>query len=140
MNTITHWEQKNAKIEYSPEQQVMLLTWSGFQNYAALTEAMNMAYDLIRQKDLRFWVSDHRNLEVLSAENQSWIKEEFVPKLLTTTPVKHVGIIVGEKHFTNASMNSVEKAANEANLPVQNFPNLEGTLAWFERSKSAVVS
>ncbi len=135
MNTITHWEQKNAKIEYSSEQQVMLLTWNGFQNHAALTEAMNTAYDLIREKGLRFWISDHRNLGVLSKENQAWISEQFVPRLLSTTKVRNVGIIIGEKLFTNTSMNSVEKAANEADLPVQNFPNLEQTLAWFEQSK-----
>ncbi|MFP4090659.1 MAG: hypothetical protein ACLFUB_17000 [Cyclobacteriaceae bacterium] len=75
---------------------------------------------------------------MLSPENQKWINEYFIPKLLTSTPIKKVALIIGQKMFTNASMQTVEKKAKESALPVQNFPDIDHAFAWFEQD--AVVA
>jgi hypothetical protein len=137
MNKVMHWQKKNASVEHLTDKETMLLTWNGFQSHAALTEAMNTAYDLIMAKGLKFWISDHRNLEVLSPENQKWINEHFIPKLLSSTTIKKVAIIIGDKMFTNASMEAVKKRATESTLPVESFGNIDQAFAWFEKDTVA---
>ncbi|MFP4090658.1 MAG: hypothetical protein ACLFT3_10150 [Cyclobacteriaceae bacterium] len=48
MKLIDHWQCKSASVQHLPEKQAKLQTWNGFQSHAALTEAMNTAYDLIK--------------------------------------------------------------------------------------------
>lgn len=139
MTETTHYQTDLAVIKHLHEQNTMLLTWSGFQSHENLTKAMNTAFDLIVKENLNFWISDHRQLEVLTKESQQWINEQFIPKLLTTSPVKKVAIIVGEKIFTNMAMDNIKKAADQANLPVQYFPDAAAAFGWFENTESVAA-
>ena len=131
MNEVIHYQTKLATIKHLTTKKTMLLEWDGFQSHENLTKAMNTAFDLICKEGLTFWISDHHQLEVLTKENQEWINQKFIPKLLTQSPIKKVAIIVGDKVFTNMGMDNIKKAADAASLPVQYFPNIERAFAWF---------
>jgi hypothetical protein len=139
MSETIHYQTNLATIKHLHEQNTMLLEWDGFQSHENLTKAMNTAYDLICKENLSYWISDHRQLEVLTKENQQWVNEHFIPKLLGSSPIKRVAIIVGDKVFTNMGMDNIKKAADEANLPVQYFADLDDAFSWFKRWESVAA-
>lgn len=122
---------KNAILKYSHELGCSIIEYHGLINHENYKLVMEKAYDLIIKEKLSHWVSDLQDMKVIIPENQKWTNEEFLPKVLTTTKINKVAIIVGNDVFTHASMNKIRDEVSKANLPIKYFNNYGDIKEWF---------
>ncbi len=94
---------------------------------------MEKAYDLIRKEKLVHWISDQTHMKVISPENQKWVNEYFIPKVLGTTKIKKVAILVSQDIFTSSSMVSIRAQLEKSKMPIQYFNSLAVIQEWFRQ-------
>ncbi len=139
MSETIHYQTNLVTLKHLHDHNTLLVEWNGFQSHESLTKAMDSAFDLVCKHRITFWISDCRKLEVLTKENQQWLNEQFMPKLLTSSPVKRVAAIVGDKVFTNMGIDNIKKVADKVDLPFQYFADVEGAFVWFEEMRTVAV-
>ncbi len=125
------YQEKQVVLKHLVELKSSLIAWNGFPSHEHYKNAMEQAYELIKREGLSHWISDQRNLKTLSPDNQKWVNEVFIPKVLSTTPVKKVAIIVGKDIFTQAAMSRIKEALEKANLPIRYFEDMQSVEEWF---------
>ena len=104
----------------------------GFMSHVEYKTLMENAYRLIIEKDLKYWISDLRNMRVITTENQKWTNEVFLPRVMKTTRIKKVAIIVGTNVFTAISMEIIKKELAKLNMPIKYFNSFEEAESWFK--------
>ena len=128
---------KNAEVRFVPEYNSSLIQFNGLVNHENYKIAMEKAYDLIVEKKLPHWISDLSDMKVIIPENQKWTNEYFLPKVLSTTKISKVAIIVGNDVFTHASMNKIRDEVSKANLPIRYFDKIHDIKEWFLAATAA---
>lgn len=122
---------KHATLKLIPEISSSLIEFNGLVNHENYKLVMERAYDLIIENELTHWVLDLTNMKVILPENQRWTNEYYLAKLLKTTKINKVAIIVGNDIFTHASMNKIRDEISKAKLPIRYFDNFEDIKTWF---------
>ncbi len=126
------YQDKQVLLKHLVDLKASLIAWSGFPTHAQYKAAMEQAYELIKREHLSHWISDQRQLKTLSPENQQWVNQVFIPRVLSTTRVNKVAIIVGKDVFTQAAMVKIKERLEQARLPIRYFEDMAGVEAWFK--------
>ncbi len=86
--------------------------------------------ELVRQHRITKAVFDLRKMGVLSAENQQYTSQVYMPQI-SKAGLKHSAMIVPEDIFGEASAKNVtSRVKNEVDVSLQYFKDLNQALAW----------
>lgn len=121
---------ENRSISLSMLEGILLVT---YKNRAANEEYrlnLDKQVELVRQHRFTKVVFDLRKMGVLSAENQQYTSQVYMPQV-TKAGLKHSALIVPEDIFGEASAKNVTtRVKNEVDLSLQYFKDLNQALAW----------
>ena len=121
---------ENRSISLSVLEGILLVT---YKNRAANEEYrlnLDKQVELVRQHRFTKVVFDLRKMGVLSAENQQYTSQVYMPQV-TKAGLKHSALIVPEDIFGEASAKNVtSRVKNEVVVSLQYFKDLNQALAW----------
>jgi hypothetical protein len=112
------------------ENTVLLVTYKNRASNEEYRLNLTKQVELVRQHRLAKAVFDLRKMGVLSAENQQYTSEVFMPQI-TKAGLKHSALIVPEDIFGEASAKNVtSRVKNEVVFSIHHFKDLNQGLEW----------
>jgi hypothetical protein len=130
--TVTN-DQTLYTIRYSEPLSLVEVNWNGLITSKGLQATISHLLQIIEEKQPRFLLADTRLLNSLGAEDQSWIKNSFLPQLSNSSIVKF-GRITEPDVFSEAIIDSfLSYVQCEAifGCIMKSFPDREAALDWF---------
>ena len=123
-------------IQYTTEQKIIQLTWTGFVDSDLLRNGLNEAIEAARKYHLQFWVMDQRLRRVLRPADAEWIITDWFPRFQEVNPKSKVAILLPEDTFgeynTRKNLQEIEKRYSKV-VPYQYFHTLKQAQYWFEK-------
>ena len=110
----------------------MLARWLRNVTSEEYREGSTLLKELVREKQVAYWLMDSRRLSNVTFADQQWIKREIVPAVISAGLQKFARVLT-EDVFNYISFENVMQQAIEAdNTPVEiaQFTSLEAALAW----------
>jgi hypothetical protein len=112
------------------ENTVLLVTYKNRASNEEYRLNLTKQVELVRQHRLAKAVFDLRKMGVVSAENQQYTSEVFMPQI-TKAGLKHSALIVPEDIFGEASAKNVtSRVKNEVVFSIHHFKDLNQGLEW----------
>ncbi|OJJ20021.1 hypothetical protein BKI52_16230 [marine bacterium AO1-C] len=133
----TYLRNEFITIQYTTEQKIIQLTWTGFVDSDLLRNGLDKAIELARRYQLQFWVMDQRLRRVLRPSDAEWIITDWFPRFQEIDPKSKVAILLPEDTFgeynTRKNLQEIEKRYAKV-MPYQYFHTLKQAQYWFEKS------
>jgi len=123
-------------IQYTTEQKIIQLTWTGFVDSDLLRNGLNKALEVAHKYQLQFWVMDQRLRRVLRPADAEWIITDWFPRFQEINPKSKVAILLPEDTFgeynTRKNLKEIEKRYTKV-VPYQYFHTFKQAQYWFEK-------
>lgn len=81
-------DDQDARVEISPAQKLLRLTWKQPITGQAYRSLLNRVIDVVGERDLKLWLSDGRKAGPILYDDQVWTTQEFMPKVLAAGLVR----------------------------------------------------
>jgi hypothetical protein len=110
----------------------ILLSWKGFVPSIKYREALEQALTVAKKHNISNWISDIRQMKVVTVADQQWAGTEWLSKAVSSGCYKNQAVIMPEDLFGQASAKNMITTATVHNQKIQfqNFSNLEAAKAW----------
>ncbi len=121
---------ENRSVTLSLLEGIMQVTYKSRATNDEYRLNLDKQVELVRQHRITKAVFDLRKMGVLSAENQQYTSQVYMPQI-SKAGLKHSAMIVPEDIFGEASAKNVtSRVKNEVNVALQYFKDLNQALAW----------
>ncbi|MBD0255214.1 MAG: hypothetical protein ICV83_05800 [Cytophagales bacterium] len=121
---------ENRSLTLSLLEGILLVTYKNRATNEEYRVNLDKQVELVRQHRLTKAVFDLRKMGVLSAENQQYTSQVYMPQI-TKAGLKHSAMIVPEDIFGEASAKNVtSRVKNEVVFSMHYFKDLNQALAW----------
>lgn len=134
MNILRLLDDRSARLELLPEQQLVRLMWKGPVKGDAYREVMLEVVELARERGARLLLVDARKRGVLSSEDLRWTEEELMPALQRAGVVRMADVSAEGGAAPNARGGQVSGAPHHAG-----FDNLSMAMLWLLDNAKAEV-
>ena len=110
----------------------VLMEWKGsFQRGSQIKEGLDAGLNFLIEKNATCWLADTRELSVFTKDTQTWINENWFPRLLGSS-VRYMAVVVPHDVLSQMAVESVMKTAKNTDLSVHNFSNVEDARKWMK--------
>ena len=121
---------ENRSVTLSLLEGIMQVTYKNRATNEEYRLNLDKQVELVRQHRITKAVFDLRKMGVLSAENQQYTSQVYMPQI-SRAGLKHSAMIVPEDIFGEASAKNVtSRVKNEVVVSLQYFRDLNQALAW----------
>ena len=121
---------ENRSVSLSMLEGILLVTYKNRATNEEYRLNLDKQVELIRQHRFTKVVFDLRKMGVLSAENQQYTSQVYMPQI-SKAGLKHSAMIVPEDIFGEASAKNVtSRVKNEVDVSLHYFKDLNQALAW----------
>jgi hypothetical protein len=121
---------ENRSITLSLLEGILLVMYKNRATNEEYRANLDKQVELVRQHRITKVVFDLRKMGVLSAENQQYTSQVYMPQI-TQAGLKHSAMIVPEDIFGEASAKNVtSRVKNEVVFSMHYFKDLNQALAW----------
>ncbi len=121
---------ENRSVTLSLLEDILLVIYKNRATNEEYRVNLDKQVELVRQHRLTKVVFDLRKMGVLSAENQQYTSQVYMPQI-TKAGLKHSAMIVPEDIFGEASAKIVtSRVKNEVVFSMHYFKDLNQALAW----------
>ncbi len=121
---------ENRSVTLSLLEDILLVIYKNRATNEEYRVNLDKQVELVRQHRLTKVVFDLRKMGVLSAENQQYTSQVYMPQI-TKAGLKHSAMIVPEDIFGEASAKNVtSRVKNEVVFSMHYFKDLNQALAW----------
>ncbi|HXC79539.1 MAG TPA: hypothetical protein VNU19_21110 [Candidatus Acidoferrum sp.] len=95
-------------MRWDPEHQCVFAEWRAFATSAEFRGAMTMALAVGQDHRAISFVSDTRNLEVVTDEDQFWIRHTWAPMAIAAG-LKKIGVIIAKRGLSKMAIEHMFK-------------------------------
>jgi hypothetical protein len=121
---------ENRSVTLSLLEGILLVMYKNRATNEEYRVNLDKQVELVRQHRITKVVFDLRKMGVLSAENQQYTSQVYMPQI-TQAGLKHSAMIVPEDIFGEASAKNVtSRVKNEVVFSMHYFKDLNQALAW----------
>ncbi len=121
---------ENRSVTLSLLEGILLVMYKNRATNEEYRANLDKQVELVRQHRITKVVFDLRKMGVLSAENQQYTSQVYMPQI-TQAGLKHSAMIVPEDIFGEASAKNVtSRVKNEVVFSMHYFKDLNQALAW----------
>lgn len=119
-------------VELVNNSTAILLTWKGFIPSQKYREALDKSLEITQKYKIKNWISDIREMKVVSVKDQEWAGTEWLSKAVTAGCYKKQAVIMPEDVFGQASAKNMITTVTVKNqqIEIQNFTSLEEAKKW----------
>ncbi|MEJ8755742.1 hypothetical protein WG947_01930 [Pontibacter sp. H259] len=119
-------------IRYSEPLSLIEVTWNGLVTSQGLQATLLHLIEVIKERNPRYLLADTRKLNTLGSEDQSWIKNTFLPALNDSSVIKFSRISEPDV-FTHAIIESLlhyVQHEEQFGCIMRSFTDREAALDW----------
>ncbi|QNF33047.1 hypothetical protein HUW51_09990 [Adhaeribacter swui] len=124
-------------IDWDEEYDILYLEWYYYPGQEAYRESLNSTLNLARQKEIRFFIANVKQLKAIEPTEISWYIENWFPELLTL-PIQKIAFILSTNNFEESAAGFIQKL----DIPVlpfemEFFTQIEKAYAWIKNNPLA---
>lgn len=128
-----YYQKPHLTIYYDEARSLGKSEWNGFVSGQDFRESSLACLKLIKEKQVRFWVADDRNMRAIRLKDQEWSNTVLIPKILLTN-LKKMALIVSTDMFNQLAVDSmVHKAGDNHSIELQYFHDLASAEEWIKQ-------
>jgi ribosome biogenesis protein Nip4 len=127
--SITYYKSNNVLVEEIPNLQAAKITFTGSLKSEEYRKAMEKAYELCKNPNIKNWLQNNQQAGVLSVEDQHWVSNDLIPR--ASSYVDKIAVVVSVDVFRKfAAKNILEKERGKLNF--QYFETLPDAENWLK--------
>ena len=110
------------------------LTWKGFVPSAKYREALEKSLEIAKKHKIRNWISDLRQMKVLSGKDQEWAGTVWLSNAVASGFYRKQAVIMSEDVFGQASAKNILTTVQNQQIEIQSFVRMEDAKKWLQGS------
>ncbi|MFD2246820.1 hypothetical protein [Pontibacter ruber] len=127
-----YYETEAIRVSYDKDLQLGLGEWKGFVSSDELRVTAMRSLDFINQYSIIHWLSDRSKMKAIRQQDQQWIVEAFIPKLLES-PLRRMASVVSEDMFNKMALNNIlQRSGGLGDIVFCDFDNLDNAIEWLK--------
>lgn len=126
-----------VSIRWDREHGCVYSDWKGFANSVELRAGMMKIIDSIRDHHAASLVSDNRKLEVVTNEDQLWIRDSWTP-LAVAVGLKRIAVVLAQRGLGKIASEAVLSQIGKTSFVTHTFGTTSEAFDWVvgEQAKS----
>jgi len=116
-------------LRWDSEHQCVFAVWRGFATSADFQGALMTALDIVRERQAVNFVNDTRQLDVISDEDQRWLRYTWAP-MAAASGLRRVAVVIAEAGLSKIAIETMFKGRRRTGLQSRMFGSLEDALSW----------
>jgi hypothetical protein len=116
-------------MRWDSEHQCVFAEWKGFATSADFQGALTTALDIVRERQAVNFVNDTRLLELISDEDQRWLRYTWTP-LAATSGLRRVAVVIAPTGLSRMAIQTMFKGRRRSGLQSRTFDSLEDAMRW----------
>ncbi|CAN5919829.1 hypothetical protein BH24BAC1_BH24BAC1_25280 [soil metagenome] len=125
-----YYQKPHLTIYYDEARSLGKSEWNGFVSGEEYRESSLACLKLMKEKQVRFWVADDRNMRAIRLKDQEWTNTVLIPKILLTN-LEKMALIVSNDMFNQIAVDSmIDKASDNLTFEIKYFNDLAAGEEW----------
>lgn len=133
-------DEKWLSIRWDGERRCVHAEWKGFANSTQFRTGSMALLKAIQERNATSTVNDTRKLEVVSHQDQLWIRDTWVP-LAATSGLKRIAVVVALHGLARFAVEGIIRLVGATRLDARLFNSPDDAVKWVEteekKSKTA---
>ncbi len=123
------------EIYYDEKSRCLVQIWKGGFQGRNLKEGADATLEEFKKlPEGTEWVSDTRDLGVMTPEEKDWIVNNWQPRLFATK-IKFMAMLIPSSIIAKMSLGAVNAQVPGTQLTIHSCSDLEGAIAWVEMER-----
>lgn len=120
----------SVELVFDEASGIFVTHWLGYSATSDHRNALVSALDIAGPLKPSAWIGDHREMRIVSPENQRWTTDEFWPRFRRLGH-RSLATVVGRDLFNKLAVDRIMlKATPTSPWETQHFDSLEAALTW----------
>jgi len=116
-------------LRWDAEHQCVYSEWNGFANSVELRAGMMRIIDVIRDHHATSFVSDNRKLEVVTNEDQMWIRDTWTPDAVGAG-LKRIAVVLASRGLGKFASETVLNQIGKTSFATRTFATVSEAIDW----------
>jgi hypothetical protein len=134
MTTDVVFDNGYLTIYLHPDKKQIHLKWKGFATSAQFREGLRVALELVREKEVEYWLGDLKFMEVILPQDEEWATTIWFPAI-AATGLKKMAIITSLDFLNNSAVKRMVTASAPHNTyETRYFVDAGEAASWLEEN------
>ena len=116
-------------LRWDHEHKCVYSEWNGFVNSVEMRAGMMKIIDVIRVHHAASFVSDNRKLEVVTNEDQLWIRDTWTP-LAVGAGLKRIAVVLASRGLGKIASEAVLNQIGKTAFSTRTFATVPEAIEW----------
>ncbi len=128
------YESNVATVHWNEETQSVHLLWHKFAKGTLLRTALVTALDVLKEKGAVNWITDTRQLGVMTLEDQQWFNEDWSPRAVQAG-LAHLALVLPANLLEKMAVHSVISKTQFGSVEIAHFDGVDHAKAWLKSKR-----
>ncbi len=133
MVSLKVFEAAYCDIFYDDDEKVLYAKWNGFLKPDEVRAGCQAMTKFIEKNKIKYHVSDHTNLKVLSKEVQDYLTKQWFSEV-ESIGLEKIAALVSANAFAKATVDKVNTEAQIGTMKICTFARQQDCLNWFKEN------
>ncbi len=116
-------------MRWDSEHQCVFAEWKAFATSMEFQGALSTALEVVRERQAVNFVNDARRLELISDEDQRWIRYTWAP-LAGASGLRRVAVVMAQSGLSKMAIQTMFKGRLRTGLQSRTFDSLADAMKW----------
>jgi hypothetical protein len=116
-------------MRWDSEHQCVFAEWKAFATSDEFQGALTLALKAVRDRQAVNFVNDTRKLELISDEDQRWIRYSWAP-LAAASGLRRIAVVIAAHGLSKMAIEEMFKGRRRTELQSRTFDSLEEAMKW----------
>lgn len=116
-------------MRWDGEHHCVFAEWRAFATSREFQGALTTALEVVRERQAVNFVNDTRQLDVISDEDQRWLRYTWAP-MAAASGLRRVAVVIAEAGLSKIAIETMFKGRRRTGLQSRMFGSLEDALSW----------
>jgi len=129
---LIHHDDGFMSVYWSPRTACPIVVWKKFSATGACRDAFDKMLELLQSKRVAVAMADFTKLSVLSTDDQTWIRKDWLPRA-AKTGLGHLGVVLPNRTLGKMSLMKGVRFEDASRLEIAYFNEHAKTEDWLHR-------
>jgi hypothetical protein len=116
-------------MRWDGDHRCIFAEWKAFATSREFQGALMRVLEAVRERQVVNFVNDTRNLELISDEDQGWLRYTWAP-LAAASGLRRIALVVASHGLSKMAIETMLKRRTQPVLQSQTFESLEDAMKW----------
>ncbi len=116
-------------MRWDNDHQCVFAEWKAFATSEEFQGALTVALKAVRERQAVNFVNDTRKLELISDEDQHWIRYSWAP-LAAVSGLRRIAVVIAPHGLSKMAIEEMFKGRRRTTLQSRTFNSVEDAMKW----------